>query len=133
MNRFGLKAGQWTDDSSMALCLADSLIKHSNMIGVDFRSRLLTWWYGGYNNAFRLDNNRSDTGSVGLGGNISQSFMEFIDQYQMNQMQNCTKAGHPSNTSGNGSIIRNAPLPVFFSLLPPDDQLFYHMADFSRK
>ena len=25
-NRFGLKAGQWTDDTSMALCLADSLL-----------------------------------------------------------------------------------------------------------
>lgn len=27
-NRFGVKAGQWTDDTSMALCLADSLLTH---------------------------------------------------------------------------------------------------------
>lgn len=27
-NRFGIKAGQWTDDTSMALCLADSLLVH---------------------------------------------------------------------------------------------------------
>ena len=27
-NRFGIKAGQWTDDTSMSLCLLDSLLVH---------------------------------------------------------------------------------------------------------
>ncbi|MGG1619037.1 ADP-ribosylglycohydrolase family protein [Paenibacillus sp. NRS-1782] len=30
---FGLKPGQWTDDTSMALCLAESLVRKMNLIG----------------------------------------------------------------------------------------------------
>lgn len=54
-NRFKLKAGQWTDDTSMALCLADSLIFKGKLDCVDLRARFILWWYAGYNNAFRFD------------------------------------------------------------------------------
>lgn len=61
---FQLLPGQWTDDTSMGLCLADSLIiKNGEYDAHDLMHRFLCWWYCGYNNAFRLDKNRS--GSVG--------------------------------------------------------------------
>merc|ERR1719174_2664379 len=70
-NTFGLQYGQWTDDASMGLCMADSLILKRQYDGSDMRARFWCWWNRGYNNAFRLDKNRSK--SVGLGGNISKS------------------------------------------------------------
>ena len=41
----------WTDDSSMGLCLADSLIVKKNFDPVDIMRRFLAWWHCGYNNA----------------------------------------------------------------------------------
>jgi hypothetical protein len=39
-NRFGLKPGQWTDDSSMGICLADSLLANPGAFnGSDARAR----------------------------------------------------------------------------------------------
>ena len=73
LNRFDLDRGQWTDDGSMALCAADSLIVHRGFVPEDLRMRFWTWWNRGYNNAFRRDRTRIDRSSVGLGGNISKS------------------------------------------------------------
>jgi ADP-ribosylglycohydrolase len=55
--RFFLKPGQWTDDASMALCIADSLLVRSREQGLDCRDlrlRFLNWWDWGYNNALDL-------------------------------------------------------------------------------
>jgi len=72
-NTFRLKRGQWTDDASMGLCMADSLILKKRFDGGDMRVRFWCWWNRGYNNAFRKDPTRSS--SCGLGGNISKSLM----------------------------------------------------------
>jgi len=107
-NRFGLKPGQWTDDASMAFCLGDSLLVHQPFNPRDLRLRFLNWWHFGYCNAFGADSNRAHRASVGLGGNISQSFMEF-----QQEGTEYTKAGD-RNTSGNGSIMRNFAVPVYY-------------------
>merc|ERR1719272_716541 len=73
-NTFHLQRGQWTDDSAMGLCMADSLILRRGFDGVDMRVRFWCWWNRGYNNAFRKDSSRSS--SVGLGGNISKSLAD---------------------------------------------------------
>ena len=104
---FRLLPGQWTDDTSMGLCLADSLIINNGEYDAhDLMHRFLSWWNCGYNNAFRLDNNRS--GSVGLGGQISGSFYNYI--------QNPTKLtiSGDINSSGIGSIMRNAAVPICY-------------------
>eukprot|EP00727_Mastigamoeba_balamuthi_P001983 m51a1_g11782 hypothetical protein (337) ;mRNA; r:293085-294516 len=76
--RFSLAPGQWTDDASMGLCIADSLIvKKGQWDPHDCMHRFLGWWYAGYNNAFRFDEPEKRT-SVGLGGNISLSFKSYI-------------------------------------------------------
>lgn len=43
-NKFGLLPGQWTDDASMALCLAESLIAHGALHPHDLRLRFMLWW-----------------------------------------------------------------------------------------
>ena len=45
---FSLRPGQWTDDTSMALCLADSLIACQGFDARDQMNRYLNWWRWGY-------------------------------------------------------------------------------------
>ena len=45
---FGLEPGQWTDDTSMALCLATRLIKTDGFDPLDQMQRYLRWWQRGY-------------------------------------------------------------------------------------
>ena len=106
---FDLKPGQWTDDTSMGLCLADSLIeKKGEFKARDIMMRFLLWWFYGYNNAFRFDNKSRH--SVGLGGNISGSFRTYLATYGQNEY---TIYGN-KETSGNGSIMRNAAIPICY-------------------
>lgn len=111
LNRFRLQPGQWTDDTSMALCLADSLLQTVEFCPLDLRVRFLNWWHFGYNNAFAADAQRRTGehggGSVGLGGSIQESLAEFVrDRTEL------TRAGD-RYTSGNGGIMRLAPVPIF--------------------
>eukprot|EP01062_Namystynia_karyoxenos_P076498 TRINITY_DN7518_c0_g1_i1.p1 TRINITY_DN7518_c0_g1~~TRINITY_DN7518_c0_g1_i1.p1 ORF type:complete len:497 (+),score=160.57 TRINITY_DN7518_c0_g1_i1:97-1491(+) len=113
-NAFRLQPGQWTDDGSMALCLADSLLCGQSEDGVDaldLRQRFHAWNKFGYNNAFGRDPGRvrgGGAGSVGLGGNISMSIAEWT-QHPLP----ATRAGNKW-TSGNGSVMRNGAVPVWF-------------------
>lgn len=45
---FRLAKGQWTDDTSMALCLAESLIKCGTFNAFDQLKRYSRWWKEGY-------------------------------------------------------------------------------------
>src|SRR5687767_1078791 len=45
---FRLKPGQWTDDRSMALCLATSLIFKNGFDPADQMNRYLDWYRNGY-------------------------------------------------------------------------------------
>ena len=105
--KFQLLPGQWTDDTSMGLCLADSLIMNKGEYDAhDLMHRFLSWWYCGYNNAFRFDKSRSN--SVGLGGQISGSFSNYI-----NNPKKQTICGD-INSSGIGSIMRNGAVPICY-------------------
>ena len=104
---FDLEPGQWTDDTSMGLCLADSLIVNNGKFDpFDLMNRFIAWWRGGYNNAFRYD--KHSRHSVGLGGNISMALYRYLLKPEAE-----TKAGN-IYTSGNGSIMRNAAIPICF-------------------
>ena len=104
---FSLLPGQWTDDTSMGLCLADSLImKKGDYDAHDLMHRFLCWWNYGYNNAFRHDNSHHH--SVGLGGQISGSFWKYI-QSPKEETENGDKF-----SSGIGSIMRNAAVPICY-------------------
>lgn len=106
-NKFRVKPGQWTDDSSMGLCLLDSLLACGCYDGSDARVRFHNWWFRGYNNAFGND---SRIGSIGLGGNVSKSLRDMRPGE--------TPTGNyesKGEDAGNGSIMRLAPVAVFFS------------------
>eukprot|EP00697_Spironema_sp_BW2_P006548 gnl/Spiro4/2002_TR958_c0_g1_i1.p1 gnl/Spiro4/2002_TR958_c0_g1~~gnl/Spiro4/2002_TR958_c0_g1_i1.p1 ORF type:complete len:481 (-),score=128.54 gnl/Spiro4/2002_TR958_c0_g1_i1:126-1568(-) len=119
-NQFQLQPGQWTDDASMGLCLSDSLIGCNGYNGSNVRLWFFNWWHNGLNNAFRRDTERLAymprreycSLSVGLGGNIAQSLR------QMGRFS--TKAEVPprfeadTEDAGNGSLMRLAPVPIFF-------------------
>lgn len=105
-NRFRLEEGQWTDDGSMMLCLADVLSlqeTHDHLDGAQLMSTFYHWWKHGYNNAFR----NGPKHSVGLGGNISEA----LTKPSPSSGSYVTKAGN-TNTSGNGSAMRNAPVAL---------------------
>lgn len=107
-NRFNLKPGQWTDDGAMALCIMDSLLCSNGFDAYDVRQRFHAWNVHGYNNAFGRDPHKQSRHSVGLGGNISQSMGEWVEKGTA-----ATTAGDRF-TSGNGSVMRNGPIPVWF-------------------
>ena len=113
---FCLNPGQWTDDTSMALCLAESLIDCG---GVDFKDqmeRYLRWWKEGY---------LSSTGTCfDIGNTVSKALSHF-------QRTGKVFAGSTNpNTAGNGSIMRLAPVPLFFA---GDSEEAIHQAGESSK
>eukprot|EP00759_Apiculatamorpha_spiralis_P008034 PhF_6_TR15044/c0_g1_i1/m.23610 len=112
-NKFQLERGQWTDDFSMALCLADSLLVHPQYHGGDCRTRYHYWWHHGYNNAFRYDTDPQRT-SCGLGGNIAKSLGE-VGVYRGRPALEVPDLFSSANEdAGNGSIMRLGPVPVRF-------------------
>ena len=88
--------------------MAESLLECKGFNAFDLRVRFSNWWNFGYCNAFGNDEDRPDKRSVGLGGNISLSFSEF-----QKKKSEYTTSGD-LNTSGNGSVMRNAAIPVFY-------------------
>lgn len=102
---FGLQPGQWTDDTSMALCLAASLLEH----GFDMHDQLnryLEWHDEGY---------MSSTGKCfDIGGTTSDA----LERYRRT---GTTRSGSiDPNDAGNGSIMRLAPVVLYFQETPED-------------
>ncbi len=98
---FGLRPGEWTDDTSMALCLAESLVERRGFDANDQMERYLRWWREGH---------LSSTGSCfDVGITVSSALGRF------------ERTGEPVAGStdpynaGNGSIMRLAPVPLFFA------------------
>jgi len=106
-NKFKVAPGQWTDDSSMGFCLADTLLARGSYDGSDARVRFHNWWFRGYNNAF---GNAARMGSVGLGGNVAKSLKAMAPGVK-------PTPNFESNTqdAGNGTIMRLAPVPIFYA------------------
>jgi ADP-ribosyl-[dinitrogen reductase] hydrolase len=97
---FNLQAGQWTDDTSMALCLATSLVERGCFDAYDQMERYCRWADEGY---------LSITGTCfDIGGTVAAA----LNRFQRN--------GEPfagstdSRSAGNGSIMRLAPIPMFY-------------------
>lgn len=99
--RFGLAPGEWTDDTSMALCLGASLIECGGLDLVDQLKKYLRWYQEGY---------MSPTGEC---FDIGEATSEALHRFE--------KTGEPYSGStepkraGNGSIMRLAPVPLFYA------------------
>ena len=98
---FGLKPGQWTDDTSMALCLASSLIEKQGFDPLDQMRRYVLWWREGY---------LSSTGRCfDIGGTVSGALSRFESS------GNPYAGSNDPFSAGNGSLMRLAPVPMFYS------------------
>ncbi len=96
---FRLKPGQWTDDTSMALCLAESLIEHG-FNPYDQMTRYVKWYRQGYMSC----NGRC----FDIGLTTRQSLEKF--EYTGDPFSGTTD----EQSAGNGSIMRLAPVVLYY-------------------
>lgn len=102
-----LEAGEWTDDTSMALALADSIAT----VGWDLNdqaSRYVEWWQTG---KYSVNGHCFDIGIT-----TSDALNNFVGE------KNALTSGDRSDeASGNGSIMRLAPVPIRYAALYPNN------------
>lgn len=98
---FALEAGQWTDDTSLAMCLAESLIECGRFDADDQMKRYRRWLEHGH------------WSSTGKCFDIGNATRKALDHYK--------ETGDPwagtteESTAGNGSLMRLAPVVLFFA------------------
>ena len=98
---FNLKSGQWTDDTSMALCLSQSLMEKNGFSASHQMQLYYAWWKEGL---------FSSTGKCfDIGNTIAAALANY----------NITKEPYSKVTdefsAGNGSLMRLCPVVMFFS------------------
>jgi ADP-ribosyl-[dinitrogen reductase] hydrolase len=97
---FKLKAGQWTDDTAMALALAESLARPGDFDEQDLLARFVDWWQNGV---------YSCTGRCfDIGNNTADALLRWIEE----KIPHCGST-HPK-TAGNGSLMRLGPVAIRF-------------------
>lgn len=96
----GLPAGSWTDDTSMMLCLAASMVAHDGLVNAESElTHYVEWFRKGY-----LGVNGK---CIDIGTTTKRSLLKFIG------------TGTPIDEAadeydqGNGSLMRIAPVPIF--------------------
>ncbi len=102
----GLRAGEWTDDTSMALALADSIAQAGWDLD-DQAQRYLEWWRRG---EYSVIDRCFDIGRTTL-----TALMRFERTGDARQSGDADESA-----SGNGSIMRLAPVPIAYAELFPD-------------
>lgn len=96
---FDLKKGQWTDDTSLALCLGLSLIEKNGFDPYDQIEKYIKWFRDGY---------MSCTGNCFDIGNTTKAALL---RYEENKE---IYAGSIEDPPSNGSLMRLAPVPLFY-------------------
>lgn len=101
---FRLEPGQWTDDTSMALCLAESLIECRGFDPADQLTRYFRWCREGH---------LSSTGRCFDVGNATRQALE---RFERTREPYCGSTD--PQAAGNGSIMRLAPIALFYGRNP---------------
>lgn len=97
---FGLLAGQWTDDTSMALCLAESLLAKGGFDAKDQMDRYVKWWRRGHLSA------TGDCFDIGM--TVQAALLAFETNRQP-----FAGSSNP-RTAGNGALMRLTPVVLYF-------------------
>lgn len=101
---FHLKPGEWTDDTSLALCLAESLIEKREFDPVDQLERYSRW---------HMDGHLSSTGTCfDIGTTTREALRRFTASHE--PFPGLTSP----DSASNGSIMRLAPVPMFYAASP---------------
>lgn len=95
---FHLLAGQWTDDTSMALALADSLLEVGEYDPNDVMRKYVSWWKEG---------RYSSTGECFDIGTTTRGALDMFLAVGRPEI-----GSHSPDTAGNGSIMRLAPAVI---------------------
>jgi len=98
---FLLPAGAWTDDTSMALCLADSLIACRGNDPLDQMKRYLAWYRHGENS------------STGRCFDIGITTRTALNRFE--QSGDPLSGPTSESSAGNGSIMRLAPVVMAYA------------------
>ena len=101
---FRLNPGEWTDDTSMALCLAESLIECRGFDSIDQLQRYTRWWREGHLSS----NGRCFDIGIATRAALAR-FMTTRDAF-------CGSTD--PNSAGNGSLMRLAPVAMFYADRP---------------
>lgn len=96
---FQLKPGEWTDDTSMALCLAETYLSENRMHTDALRKFLVRWYQTGEN---------SSNGRCFDIGHATRFALEQYIRIGPSWYGNTEK-----NTAGNAGVIRQAPVSIF--------------------
>ena len=99
----GLEAGEWTDDTSMALALADSIATAGWNLN-DQTDRYVQWWKTG---KYSVNGRCFDIGIT-----TRSALSHFVAKRDA-----LTSGDRSDRASGNGSIMRLAPVPIRFGHL----------------
>ncbi|MDX2167693.1 MAG: ADP-ribosylglycohydrolase family protein [Deltaproteobacteria bacterium] len=98
---FRLRPGEWTDDTSMALCLAASLVERRGFDARDQMERYVRWWRTGY------------LSSNGRCFDIGNAVRAALSRFE--------RSGEPlagstdANSAGNGALMRLAPVALAYA------------------
>jgi ADP-ribosyl-[dinitrogen reductase] hydrolase len=101
---FRLRAGAWTDDTSMALCLAESLIECGGFDPIDQLRRYVRWHREGHHS------------STSRCFDIGMTVRDALGRFEETGEPWCGST-HPQS-AGNGSVMRLAPVPLYFASDP---------------
>lgn len=101
---FSLKPGQWTDDTSMALCLAESLIEKRGFDPIDQLTRYCQWYRTGY------------LSSTGECFEIGMTVREALEKFERYSGSYCGSTDRYA--AGKGSLVRIAPVALFYAQIP---------------
>ena len=104
--RHDLEPGQWTDDASMALCLAESLVECGGFDDRDQMNRYVRWWKHGYlsSNGWCFDIGNTVEAALERYRRTDEPFAGSTERY----------------SAGNGSLMRLAPAPLFYAADPEE-------------
>lgn len=108
---FDLQPGEWTDDTSMALCLGASLLHCQGADARDQMNRYCNWWHHGYMS--------SNGHCFDIGLTVSAALERYL------QSGDPWAGSTDPRTAGNGALMRLAPIPMYFA---NDDEALWHQA-----
>ena len=96
---FGLRKGEWTDDTSMSLCTINSIMEKGTVDYDDLMNKWYKWYKDGYMSSRDV--------CYDIGMTTSRSLMLY------NQTKEMFSGLSHSKFSGNGGIMRFAPIAVY--------------------
>jgi ADP-ribosylglycohydrolase len=102
--RHGLPPGAWTDDTSMALCLAESLVEQGRFDPVDQLERYLRWYREGH------------LSSIGRAFDVGEATLAALERFAAGREPYPGDAA--PEAAGNGALMCLAPVPLAFAGAP---------------